>query len=244
MAFGDLRSPVLTGGGTSSNAQNAAAGGSATISVGDLLICLYVELGGFNPGNANLPLDTIGGVGPQTWTALGAGSVASGSLNARAYYLVSANAGTLTQVAINAASNANDWAMCVAAFAGPFAASPLDVQPAVNNDTTSPFTCPASGTLAQASELLFGLVAMTRCQTLVATSPNIIAGNALSTTANTANSASAAIGSQVTAVTTTVSPAFTLASGTVNNEIGFTYSFKAGTVGIPDLNMPPYRWHR
>jgi len=79
----------------------------------------------------------------------------TGTITGRAYYVRVTTAGTLTSVsAVTTASN-NNYVFNAVAYAGPFLSSPLDQAPANNTgDVTSPFTCPATGTLTQADELV------------------------------------------------------------------------------------------
>jgi hypothetical protein len=131
-------------------------------------------------------------------------------------------AGTLTSVDAACTSGIQDAAIGAVVYTGPFAASPLDASPAnASNDTSSPFTCPPTGTLGQAIELVIAWMATQTSSTYSATAPNLLDLEVIQST-----TAHVVIGSQVTAATTTISPEFTAASGPTNDVLG-TISFKA-----------------
>src|SRR6185369_6565354 len=224
MAFGGLRG-TLSGGATAIPVGGAmAASGSVSVSVGERLVAVVAGVGA----------NTVTGVTDRlghTYTAQNAGSLST--VGGRAFWFIATAGGTLTSVTGTGTASSNDFAIAAAAFSGAFTASPLDTSPANATDATSPFTCTATGTLAQAAELVIAGFALTRGQTnTAATSPNLLAVNAASAAANAANSCCAAIGYQVVAATTSVVPAFTCASGTFNGAVEFTMSFKAAPQSV------------
>lgn len=147
MAFGDLRGSFEAG--STSPGTGFAATGSIALSVGDLIVVAY-------GGRANGLTVTFNNNLSLTFTALASGDA---SANARpvyaAYHRVTAGA-TLTSVTTSHASNTGDMALCVAVFEGVFDAAPLDKNPALLSDATTPFTSNLSGTLSQADELVVG----------------------------------------------------------------------------------------
>jgi hypothetical protein len=147
MAFGDVKGTFEAG--NSSPGTGFAATGSIAVAVGDLIV---VALGG---RNAVVPTwtDNLGG----GYTALNGGVGTAGRPVYAAFKYVS-SADTLTSVSFTQTSDTGDKALCVAVFEGPFDASPLDTNPAVLADSTSPLTSNLTGTLAQADELVVGYV--------------------------------------------------------------------------------------
>jgi hypothetical protein len=222
MAFGDLLGTVLTGTDASISDPFPTTAGSATVAVNDLI---FVQVG----QQTNLTVSAVNDNLGNTYSAVSAG-VDSGGQTQRLFYSLVTAAGSLTEVSATVSGSANDGSICACAFAGPFAASPLDKAPTeIQDDTTSPFTCPASGTLSQADELVIAAgVAGSNMSDWVATSPNTLRNN--HGTANTRQ----VIGSQVVAATTSVAPAFTGTSTTDN--VLATVTFKKGATGT---NLSP-----
>ena len=123
---------------------NPINGPSQTVAVGELVIILVNEL------NANTATTCSDGLG-NTYTPLTGGT--NGTRNLKAWYSLITTAGTAAiQVAMTASANSCHCAF--ASFKGPFASSPLDQNPAVTTDSAEPYTGPATGTLAQAAELV------------------------------------------------------------------------------------------
>ena len=202
MAFGGLKG-TLTGNGNSITASNSIAG-SVSVAVGDLV---FAVLGQQTNLTATTASDNLG----NTYTATNAGTDA-GAATGRAYYSRVTVAGTLTSVAIVASASTNDWAGFAAVIEGPFQASPLDKNIANGTaDLTSPFTCPATGTLTQADEVIMCWMASDGSATWSATSPNLKAGQV----ANSTN-IKVIIGYQAVSSTSTVSPEFTGTNPTVD----------------------------
>lgn len=217
MAWGDVKG-TLTGGATSIPAGGAmAASGSVSIAAGDLIVAMVAEVG------ANTVTGVTDNLG-NNYSAPNAGSLSS--VGGRAFYSVAAAAGTLTAVTGQGTASANDFAIAAAVFTGPFTPAPLDTSPANTTDATSPFTGPATGTLGKPLEIVVSCFASTRgYNDFLATSPNVTRVQAMSGTLGAANSCSAAIGSQTTAATTTVTPAWTRSSGTFTGGVETTMSF-------------------
>lgn len=212
MAFGALKGTALTGNGNSVGASNALTG-SVAVAVGDLVFVCFGQQTNLTATGASSTLVT-------TYTAQNVGTDA-GVVTGRCFYGVVTSAGTLTQVDVAAASSTNDWCGLAAVIEGPFVASPADGNPAnITSDVTSPFTCPLSGTLAQAHEVVIGWGAANQSTVWAATSPNLLAGNA-----NNSTNVKVAIGYQKVIVTTSIAPVFSAAANPSAAVLG-TISFK------------------
>lgn len=217
MAFGDLLG-TFSFGATSVGTTTNNLSGSATVAVGDLIVVLCFQNSG-GTGTFSTPSDSLGNTYVLDQTG--------GGTNL-AFYRASVTVSGSPTISVFTTSTSNDTAFAAAAFAGPFAASPLDKQLAFGSDTTSPFTSGSSGTFAQADELVIGALALVRCQNVSATSPNLLAVNAQSTTPNTTGSAGSTIGYQVISSTASKTVAFT-ASGTITTGLISLLSYKKDT---------------
>jgi hypothetical protein len=216
MAFGGLRS-TFTGNGNSIGASNALTG-SVAVSVADLVFAVLGQQTNLTAGTAS---DNLG----NAYTAQNAGTDA-GVVTGRAYYSVITASGTLTTISITASSSTNDWCGLGAAIEGPFTA--IDVNVAnITTDVTSPFTCPSSGTLAQAEEAVVTWGAANQSTVWAATSPNLLAGNS-----NNSTNVKVAIGYQATTTTSALTPEFTAAANPSAAVLG-TCSFKRDTTKEP-----------
>ena len=221
MAFGDLKG-TFVGNGASISSAIMQIVGSVSVAPQDLIVVMVAEIGA-NTVSAVTDIDIL----PSAYTAVNAGTLST--VAGRMFYKVATSGGTLLQVNCTATTSSNDWAGVAAVFEGPFTATPLDRAPANTIDAATPFTCAATTVLSQANELIVAGLALTRGQTATtATSPLLLAVNNASTTANTANSASAAIGRQVVAVTTSVTPVFA-STGTINGAVQIVATFRRGS---------------
>jgi hypothetical protein len=145
---------VTTGAPKANAINNAKATGTTltlgpvTVAAGDLIVvCFGDQVGGASP-TIN---DDIGG---NTWTALSGPTTNTARLSK--WYCVVTNGGSMT-VTVTFGSSANARAGALGVWDSPiFGASPLDANVTNANDSTSPYDCPLSGTLAQADELVFG----------------------------------------------------------------------------------------
>jgi hypothetical protein len=196
-----------------------AAVGSVAVAVGDLVVAVIAEQTAIT---ATTVTDNLG----NTYTDKSAGTDA-GNITARAYYSRVTTAGTLTSVSAVATASSNNVSFIADVFEGPFETSPLDTNPAnITSDVTSPFTCPSTGTLAQASELVVCFASRVGNAAFTATSPNLKGGEAFSQAV-----AGVTIGYQVVSATTAVAPEFT---GTNPTQMVLgTWSFKLSS---PSLN--------
>jgi hypothetical protein len=194
----------------------------------------WAERGGLT---ANAVTDNLG----NSYTAQNAGSDA-GNATGRAFYSIVTSAGTLTAVNVDVtATSTDDAAVAADVYEGPFAASPLDANPAnVTNDITSPFVSPATGTLAQADELIIAWIAETNCRTMSATAPFTLGQNVLSTSEGSVNSVGVAIARRVVSATTSVTCEWT-AGGALNSDVLGIASFKKAA-GAVDLSLPRTTW--
>jgi hypothetical protein len=215
MAFGVL---ITNGTGTltgasigASNAISINGGTGVAVNDGDFI---FVAVGEQTALTASACTDNLG----NTYTSP-TGTLAT-TISGKVFYSVSRKRGTLTTVTVTATSSANDFAMCAAIFGGGYDIPPANSSPAnISNDITTPYTCPTTGTLTQAINLVIGWAAHN------AGAVNWT-GSAVTVQiqANRLNAA-AVIASVVTAVTTAVVPAFTGTAPT--NDVLGTFSFGA-----------------
>lgn len=219
MAQGDLKGTKTGNAASIPNPFVISTGTDIAVQVGDLLVALCGQQTALT---VTACADNLG----NTYTAQNAGTDA-GAITGRMFWSVATVGGTLTQFSFTTTSSTNNVAGAGAVFEGPFLAnaSQPDANPANNNNTdnTSPFTCPATGTLAQAREQVIAWMVGDTNNVWSATSPNLKA--AQSTSAALAN---AIIGYQTVSSTTTLSPAFTSAASTTVSVQG-TVSFKLNT---------------
>lgn len=211
MAFGGLKGTLV--GGNNSIPNPLPATGSVSVAVGDLVVAV---IGQQTALTVTAVTDNLG----NTYTAQNAGTLSGTTISGRMFYSRVTVAGTLTTVNAAATASANDATIAVAVFEGLFESPPIDTNPAnATNDVTTPYTSPASGTLAQAVELVVSWMTFNSTSVLSATSPNLKAVQ----NSQSAN-ADVVIGYQVTAATTTVTPAWTGTAPTAN--VLGTASFK------------------
>lgn len=218
MAFGDVRGTLSGAGGSIPNP--ASATGSVAVSVGDLVFVVIAQQTNLTGGACT---DNLG----HTYTATNAGTDA-GNVSGRAYYLYVTTAGTLTQIDIVATASANDYSVIAVVFEGAFATSPLDANPAnASNDLADPYLCPATGTLAQADELVVSWLALAAtASTWTADAPDTVqAQNAASANAHSI------IGSRVVAATSSVQPSYDDAADPPGASVLGTSSFKKAAAG-------------
>lgn len=227
MAFGDLKGTLT---GTAASITNPMpATGSVSVSVGDLV---YVVISQQTNLTAGTTTDNLG----NTYTPLHAGTD-NGNTTGRDYYSRVTVAGTLTTINVAATASANDASVGALVIEGPFDASPLDANPAIQtSDVTSPLTCPSTGTLAQADEvvLCWGIPNHTNAWT--ATSPNNAGVDLVPFT-----NASQHIGYQTVTATTAVSPAWTVGVNPSTCMLAVA-SFKKENVVVPSIGgiyQPP-----
>lgn len=196
MAFGDLKG-TLSAAAAAVTATNSVTG-SVSVAVGDLVFLTFGQ-------QANLRATTVVDNLGNTYTATNAGTDA-GNITGRSYYSPVTVAGTLTSIDVSVSATSNDdWAGFAAVIEGPFQAAPLDKNIAnASNDLTSPFTCPATGALTQADEVIIAWMTSDGNAVWLATSPNLKAGQVANST-----TIKAIVGYQAVSATTTVSPEFT-----------------------------------
>jgi len=218
MAFGDLKG-TFTGNATSISTSaplNTLASGSAAVVVGDLV---YAVFGEQTAPTTTTVSDNLG----NTYTAVQAATDA-GTSTGHAYWSLVTVAGTISAITAVANGGTSNFAGIAGLYQGPFAASPLDANPTqITSDVTSPFTCPATGTMTQIGGLQSLVIAWgvgTGSTSWAATSPNLIDGNIA-----TAAVLKVALGHQVVSVNTTVSPEFTAGANPTDAVLG-TSSFK------------------
>ena len=213
MAFGALLGTLQRNVASVTNPTSTSAG-SIAVNIGDLIFGVFGEQTSLTAGGT--VTDNLG----NTYAYVSAGTDA-GTNTARAFYSRVTVAGTLTTVSIPATASANDAGIAVGVFEGPFATSPLDKAPTdVSNDLTTPYTGPATGTLAQADELVVSWFTTNGAVTHTATAPNTKSHQVSQGTTVTLS-----LGYQVVAATTTVTPAWTSSATPTADVIG-TASFK------------------
>ena len=219
MAFGTLSGTL--GVNAVSIANPFVATGSVVVAVGDLVVAALSQQTDLTATTCS---DNLG----NTYTAQNVGTDA-GTATGKAWWSRVTVAGTLTSVSAVTTASTDNAAFMVGVWQGRFSSSPLDANPAnLSNDTTTPFSCPTTGTLAQASELVVGWIGSSGSSTaFTATSPNLLAGQQISSTV-----ATAVIGYQVVSATTAVAPAF--ATSVPSSNVLGTMSFKQDlTVASP-----------
>ncbi len=139
-AFGSLKA---SGGQWTANITNPFQPlAPITVEVGDLVVINTVEI---TSATISGITDDLG----HTGTAL----TTSGTN--KSYYYIVTTAGDAT-ISAAATASAHDAIIAVAVYNGPFTATPLDKNPAMLSDSTSPYSSNLSGTLSQANELLVG----------------------------------------------------------------------------------------
>src|SRR5262245_46252546 len=196
MAFGDKKG-ALTGNGNSQTNPSVISG-SVAVAVGDLVFGVAGQQ--TNLTATTTISDNLG----NSYSFQNAGTDA-GTPTGRPFWGRITVAGTLTTINVPATASTNDYANRAVVIEGPFQVNPLDANPAnITSDVTSPFTCPATGTLGLTPEVIIAWGAKDGNAAWSATSPNTLDGN----TANSTN-ISVVIGYQAVTATTTVSPAFT-----------------------------------
>lgn len=210
MAQGDLRGTLTAS--VNSVTNPTVATGSVAVSIGDLV---FVTMSQQTNLTASSCTDNLG----NTYSAVNAGTDA-GTVSIRSFYARVTIGGTLTQVNVAATASTNDASVVADVIEGPFLTSPLDANPANTTDGTTPFTCPATGTLAQASEVVMAAIAIAGNQTVAATSPSLICGTVARSNASTGQSR------HTVSATSSVTPQFTGTSATSGQ---VTASFKLDT---------------
>ncbi len=229
MALGDVKGRwrFTANSITASNALTLNTG-SAVVAKGDLIV---VVVGEQTALTATGVTDTLG----NTYSAVNAGTDA-GAVSGRAFYTVVTNDGTNTNITVAATASVDNTAMVAGSFEGSF--TTIDVTPANNNNTdnASPFTCPATGTLAQALEFVIAwMVGGGTAATWSATSPLIKTDQvASSTLVNTI------LGGKVVNSTSTTSPEFTGTNPTSSTQ--GTTSFKAANLPENQYDWPISIW--
>lgn len=194
MAAGDVKGTLTVSLASITNPTDAT--GSVSVAVGDLVFGVIAQQ--TNLTASGTVTDNLG----NTYAYVNAG-VDVGNVTARAFYAYVSNSGTLTTIHVPATASVNDASVTASVFEGPFATSPLDAAATVISDSTSPWDCPASGTLAQAYELVIGYAAINSSQTPSASIPFAMAGNVARA------NASSALSKTVVNSTASVTPTFT-----------------------------------
>jgi hypothetical protein len=194
-----------------------SATGSVAVEVGDLIVSVVCQ-------QTNLTVTGVTDNLGNTYTAQNAGTDA-GNVTGRVYYSIATNAGTLTSVTAACSSSTNDGVHIVGVWKGKFSA--IDVNIAnTTGDVSSPYSCPATGTLAQAAELVVSWGVASYGTSWSASSPMLMALQLANST-----TIKAALAAKVVSATTTTTPAFTAASNPGQAVLG-TLSFKM------DLTQP------
>lgn len=220
MAFGDLLSTSSASNSNTSipNPFSVTAGLSA-VGVGDLIIAVVSEE---TAVTTTAVTDNLG----NTYVALNAGT-AGGGISVRGFYSRVTVSGTLTSVNFATTASTHNASVCVAIFAGPFVVSPLDRNPA--NSSGSLTNCPASGPLAQASEVVVSYGAADDASSHDGMSTGTLAVH------RGLASASCSIGYTVKTNTSGVTHVFTNSGAPTQAQLG-TSSFKADlAVGQPTV---------
>lgn len=222
---GELKG-LLTGTGASVTNPSTITG-SVAVDVDDLVVVVF---GQQTTLTATAVTDNLG----NTYSAQNAGTD-GGAVTGRMFYALVTVAGTLTSLNVAATASANDYAAVAGVFRGPFAASPIDANPANSSgDVTSPFTCPATGTLAQADEVVvaWGTSNPSTAANWTTTPPLVLIANA-----SLANKTTA--GYRVVSSTSDSTPEFVCASNPTSSVLG-TASFKLNVASLQTLTPDLY----
>jgi hypothetical protein len=208
VAKGDLRG-TLTG-SVNSVTNPTVASGSVAVSVGDLVFGTMSQQTALSASGT--VTDNLG----NTYAYVNAGTD-GGTVAGRSFYARVTVAGTLTTVNVPATASANDASVVADVIEGPFLTSPLDASLANATDATTPFTCTATGVMAQASNVVMAAISIAANQTVAATSPSTICGTVARANASVGQSR------RVVSATTSVAPEFT---GTSATAVQTTAAFK------------------
>lgn len=212
MAIGALRGTLVGNGNSVTNPSDLT--GSVVVASGDLVFGVFGQQ--TNLTATTTITDNLG----NSYSYQNTGTD-PGSPTARPFWGRITVAGTLTTIHIPATASTNDWAGAAEVIEGPVIVSPLDANPAnITSDVTSPFTCPATGTLGQPFEIVCAWGCANQSTTWAASSPNL-----LGTNVNNSTNVKVAVGYQLVTSTTTLSPAFTAAANPTTCILG-TASFK------------------
>jgi len=187
------------------------------VSVGDLIYVAFSQQTALTATSAS---DNLG----NTYSAVNAGTD-GGTPTHRAFYARVTTAGTLTTISVAATASTNDASAVAAVIEGPFMVGPLDANPANTTDGTTPFTCPATGTLAQAEEVIMASIGINSNQTVAASSPFTLSGTVARANISTG------VSRQKVSATTTQTPEFT---GTTAAAVQTTASFKLARLVTAD----------
>jgi hypothetical protein len=164
--------------------------------------------------------------------------------------VLAANVGTLTSVQTTTTASTNDAVLGALVIRGPFLRFPdgdaLDANPTgINNDLTSPFACPATGTLGQANEVVIGVISSANSRHMVAAGGFNLAFSIVSGTENGNGTEGLAMEYLLVSSTSTVTPSFT-AIANPGSTCLLTASFKAGatTKAMLPFYRPQRVWRR
>ena len=211
-----------------SNTSTALATyGACYVEVGDLVVASWMSTNNILTGVS----DNLG----NTYSEINSGS-SSGDTFFRLFYSRVTTAGWLTNVEYASTSTSSRKMCVVGVFKGPFKNSPLDVHPSNATDTSTPYVCPASGTLAQTNELVVCTVCGDQSsdpgEAIKTTSPLKLAnGRRYAWDSGTSDDRVLAMGYNVVSSTSSVQYEFSQTSGTFSTNEGFTSTstFKLGT---------------
>lgn len=221
MAQGSLRGTLA---GNAINTTNPfSATGSVAVSVGDLIYVQHLEDG---TSLATAMADNLG----NTYSNIYSNAT---DYSKDIWYSVVTSAGTLTSINATVTASSANILVHAAVFEGKFATPALDVNPAINIDKSPPIDCPATGTLAQAAELVIAWHSGdgSTPATATCTAPLVKA-------IGTSNGGSAsAIGYKTVASTATTTPQFT--TGGAGHCYNGTHSFKFSLAAAYTLTATP-----
>lgn len=209
MAFGDHSGSLTASVASVTNPTNLS--GSVSVAVGALVFGCFSQQTALTA--AGTVTDNLG----NTYAYVNAGTDA-GTATIRCFWARVTVAGTLTQISVPATASTNDASAVASVIEGPFDASPLDANPANTTDGTAPHTCPTTGTLTQADEVVMAAISIALNVACTATLPDVI-----TQTVARANISTAVL-RRVVSATTSVTPSFT--TGGTANAGQTTASFK------------------
>lgn len=219
MAFGANKGRLT--GNAASITNPFSATGSVVVVRGDLI---FAVVGEQTSMTTTAVADNLG----NSYTSLDNSVNDAGTSTGRAFYSIVTVPGTLTSVNATATPSTDNVAFEVAVIEGPVLA--LDKNPVnITSDITSPFTCPSTGTLTTANQIVMCWGVATGSTVWAATSPNLLSGQTA-----TAAVLHTVVGYQSVSATTAVVPEFTAGSNPTDAILGVA-SFSQQTVRLTQL---------
>lgn len=226
MAFGDLLDSDSI---ASTNPGTGISLPAVSVVTGNLVVAVVAFRSG-DSNNAAVISDDLS----HSWRAL------DNDFNTnfwhQVWWTLATQTGSMT-VSTSHTSSTGDETAVVGVFDGPFLSSPLDKNPAILTNTTSPFISNSTGTLTQAKELAVGTAASANGALYAASSPWTLVASPLTGTG--ANTVGCAMSYLTVSSTDAITAEFT--SATSGKNVGIA-TFKAKATGaiVFRVNRPQF----